>query len=203
MPPKRNAPPDQPTPGNAGWAPWSQLEHDQSGVPESHRSGDAIRMKARSLICATLLAGPICFVAWAADDPPTQAAVIADLSVCELRYGGYGQCISELPDSQVLSSPAWDISIGSPPLLPAKAEAIAKSQVEAFVAPYAFRAKPLLLSYQRTRLIKRDATHWFYGIEFSQGPAGGSTGPWPSIEVFVTFDGKVGTLRLASPPKDK
>jgi hypothetical protein len=160
-------------------------------------------MKTSPLTLTGLLGAFVYFVAWAAEDLPEQASAIADISVCELRYGGYGQCISQVPDSQVLSSPAWDISVGPPPLLPAKAEAIAQGHITAFVAPYAFRAKPLLFSHQKTRLIKRDATHWFYGIEFIQRPAGGSTGGWPSIEIFVTFDGKVGSLTLASPPKDK
>ena len=160
-------------------------------------------MKLHSSTLAGILAGLVFSVVWAADAPPKPAAAIADLSVCVLHYGGYGECISELPDSQVLASPSWDISAGPPPLLPKKAEFIAKDQIEAFSAPYSFRAKPLRFSHQRTRLVKRDETHWFYAIEFIQRPAGGSTGGWPSIEVFVTFDKKVASLTLTSPPKDK
>lgn len=165
-------------------------------------------MRTFLLTLTALFVGLVRFIAWAADDLPILPTKIADLSVCSLNYGGYGQCISALGYSQVDSSPAWDISAGAPPLLPEKAEAIAKETIAAFVAPYAAipipylsEQKPLLFSYQRTRLIKHDAAHWYYGIEFKQRPAGGATGSWPTIEIFVTFDGQVGSLRLVSPPK--
>jgi hypothetical protein len=151
-------------------------------------------MKVFSLT-VTFLFGVVLSVAWAADEPPTRPPVMGDLSVCSLY--GYGECVSELRDTQVTSAPEWDISAGPPPLLPAKAEAIASNQIAAFVKLY----PRLSFSHRRTRLIKRDAKHRYYGIEFTQSWAG--TGSRPIIEVFVTFDGKVGSLTLTSPPKSK
>lgn len=152
------------------------------------------------LFTLALLFSSLSSVIMAADAP--EAGVVADSSVCVLHYGGYGECISELAASQVLASPVWDVSAGAPPLLPTKAESIAKKEIEKLVAPYAHRAEPLLFSYWKTRLIELDETHWFYSIQFTQHPAGGSTGVWPTIEVFVSFDGNVGSLKLTSPPTE-
>jgi len=160
-------------------------------------------MKPHSLLLAGLLVAIICSVALAEEGPRKDAPALADWSVCDLRYGGYGECISELLASQVSAAPRWDISAGPPPLLPEKAETIASAQIESVVKSYVSGSQPLLFSHLRTRLIKSDEMHWFYGISFMQRPAGGGTGGWPVIEVFVTFDGKVGLLKLTSHPKKK
>jgi hypothetical protein len=163
-------------------------------------------MKSASLALVDLLVAFICFVGCATDNPPKNGEVFAGIFIsgCDLQYGGYGQCTSELRASQVTSAPEWDISVGPLPLLPEKAEAIADREIERFVAPYAFRTEPLLFYRGTTRLVKSDKNHWFYSVTFTQHAASGNTGGWPSIEVFVTFDGKVGSLALTVPsPVDR